>query len=273
MREGSSYQETARNNWEVPSYDVPLWSGRKHDICIVIPVINENGRIKNLLNRMTRQNISDMADIIIVDGGSTDGSLDLLNLKHGNVRGLLVKTAAGKLGAQLRCAYSFALDQGYEGIVTIDGNDKDDPAAIFNFIAALKQGFDFVQGSRFIPGGIAENTPLIRDIAIRYIHAPLLRLFSGFQWTDTTQGFRAYSKKLLADSQVAPFREVFNSYELLSYLSCRAPRLGYRCIELPTSRRYPKGEVPTKISSVRGNLKILTVLIKTCCGAYNPDTN
>lgn len=44
------------------------------------------------------------------------------------------------------------LDQGYEGIVTIDGNDKDDPVAIPQFIEALRQGFDFVQASRFISG-------------------------------------------------------------------------------------------------------------------------
>src|SRR5690606_12255913 len=124
-----------------------------------------------------------------------------------------------KLSAQLRCAYAFALDQGYEGIVTIDGNDKDDPAPIPQFIAALEQGADFVQASRYLPGGVAENTPKLRDFAIRSIHAPLLSLASGFHWTDTTQGFRAYSRKLLLDERIAPFRDVFMTYELLAYLS------------------------------------------------------
>eukprot|EP01036_Dinobryon_divergens_P000413 gene413-515_t len=104
---------------------------------------------------------------------------------------------------------------------------------------------------------MAENTPLLRDFAIRFIHAPMLSLFSGFKWTDTTQGFRAYSRKMLLDPQIAPFREVFQAYELLAYLSYRAPKLGYRCVELPTIRRYPKGEVPTKISSFKGNLSVL----------------
>ncbi|UUZ73811.1 hypothetical protein LP415_12845 [Polaromonas sp. P1(28)-8] len=94
-----------------------------------------------------------IADIIIVDGGSTDGSLEMESLQKNNVRGLLVKTGAGKLSAQLRCVYAFALDQGYEGIISIDGNDKDDPKAIPRFIEALKQGMDFVQASRFISGG------------------------------------------------------------------------------------------------------------------------
>ncbi len=98
----------------------------------------------------------------------------------------------------------------------------------------------------------------------------MLSLFSGFSWTDTTQGFRAYSRKMLLDANIAPFREVFTTYELLAYLSYRAPKLGYRCLELPTIRRYPKGEVPTKISVIRGNLSVLQVLISACFGRYNP---
>lgn len=259
-----------RANWQVPTFETSLWLGRQHPWCVVIPVINEGERIKSLLSRMEAFKIDGIADIIIVDGGSTDGSLGLETLQQKGVRGILVKTGPGKLSAQLRCAYAFALDQGYEGIVTIDGNDKDDPEAIPRFIEALKQGADFVQASRFIPGGVAENTPKSRDFAIRLIHAPMLSLFSGFGWTDTTQGFRAYSRKMLIDPKIAPFRDEFRTYELLAYLSYRAPKLGYRCLELPTIRRYPKGEVPTKISSFRGNLSVVKVLIHACNGSYNP---
>ena len=219
---------------------------------------------------MAALKIPAIADIILVDGGSTDGSLAHDSLLEKGVRGLLVKTGPGKLSAQLRCAYTFAVEQGYKGIVTIDGNDKDDPAAIPQFIDLLQQGIDFVQASRFVPGGVAENTPKMRDLAIRWIHAPLLSIASGFHWTDTTQGFRAYSRRMLLDERVAPFRDVFESYELLAYLSYRAPRLGFKCIEWPTIRRYPEGEVPTKISSFKGNLSILLVLIKACVGKYNP---
>jgi len=256
--------------WQVPSYTTTFWNGRSRPHCVVIPVINEGERILNLLRRMAAVRIADIADVIIVDGGSTDGSLEPQRLQELGVRGLLVKTAPGKLSAQLRCAYAFVLDEGYTGIVTIDGNDKDDPDAIPRFIDAIEQGYDFVQASRFLAGGVAENTPKSRDFAIRFIHAPLLSLASGFHWTDTTQGFRAYSRAMLLDPRVAPFRDEFTTYELLAYLSYRVPKLGYRCVELPTVRRYPKGEVPTKISSVRGNLSVLQVLMKACAGQYNP---
>ena len=262
--------QSIRATWQVSTFDTQFWLGRQHPWCVVIPVINEGLRIKNLLGRMAALKIAQIADIIIVDGGSTDGSLDIDHLQEQGVRALLLKTGPGKLSAQLRCAYAFALDQGYDGIISIDGNDKDDPGAITQFVQALKEGIDFAQASRFISGGVAENTPLLRHLAIRWIHAPTLSVFSGFHWTDTTQGFRAYSRKMLLDRRVAPFRDVFSTYELLAYLSYRVPKLGYRCIELPTERRYPSGEVPTKISSIKGNLSVFQILLKACLGHYNP---
>ncbi len=259
-------------SWQVPTFEQTFWQGKRKSFCVVIPVINEGERIKSLMSKLEQLQTHRTADIMIIDGGSKDGSLDPHALKKQGVIGLITKTGPGKLSAQLRCAYAFALDQGYQGIITIDGNDKDDPSAIPSFIGALEAGVDFVQASRFISGGLAENTPKIRDFAIRFIHAPLLSLFSGFRWTDTTQGFRGYSRRMLLDPRIDPFRDSFATYELLAYLSYRAPRLGYHCIELPTSRKYPKGEVPTKISSLRGNFSVLLVLFRACLGCYNPKT-
>lgn len=255
----------------MPTFETRRWLGRSTQCCVVIPVINEGERIGRLLERMARIGIERFADIIIVDGGSTDGSLAAARLEAAGVRGLLVKTGSGKLSAQLRCAYAFALDQGYAGIVTIDGNDKDDPAPIPAFARALDDGIDFVQASRFIAGGVAEHTPLVRWLAIRLIHAPMLGLCSGFRWTDTTQGFRAYSRRVLLDARVAPFRAVFAEYELLPYLSRRIPRLGYRCVEMPATRHYPEGgSVPTKIAGVAGNWRVFMALIRACVGALDP---
>ncbi len=248
-----------------------MWLGKQHAYCVVIPVINEGERIKSLLKRMQVNQIPVLADIIVVDGGSTDGSLELGALRRAGVRGLVIKRGAGKLSAQLRCAYAFALDQGYEGVVTIDGNDKDDPAAIPRFIEALKSGIDFVQASRFLSGGEAVNTPKLRDFAIRMIHAPCLSLASGFKWTDTTQGFRAYSRALLTSPDIQVFRDVFDTYELLAYLSCRAPKLNFTCCEIASVRRYPEGDVPTKISALKGNSLVLLILFKACLGFYDPE--
>ena len=124
-------------NWLVPDFEVLHWSGKQHKYCVVIPVINEGKRIINLINRIDELQINKISDIIIIDGGSTDNSLVIKDLQFLGVKGLLLKTSEGKLSAQLRCGYAFAIDQGYEGIITIDGNDKDDPEAIPRFIEYL----------------------------------------------------------------------------------------------------------------------------------------
>lgn len=104
----------------------------------MIPVINEGNRILSLLTKMSNLKINDIADIIIVDGGSTDGSLEKRLLSLG-VSGLILKTGRGKLSAQLRCGYAFVLEQGYKNIITIDGNDKDDPSPIPEFLNATEK--------------------------------------------------------------------------------------------------------------------------------------
>jgi dolichol-phosphate mannosyltransferase len=266
-------EEVRRNfpsDWEVPEFRIDFWDGKTSDYCVIVPVINEGDRIRQFVRRLKENKIDAIADIIIVDGGSTDGSLNREYLRSGGVRGMLTKTDDGKLSAQLRVAYSFALCSEYLGVVTIDGNDKDDPAAIPRFLELLGEGYDFVQASRFILGGKKRNTPPSRHLAIRWIHAPLLGMASGFPWTDTTQGFRGYSRKLLLSQRLSIFRSVFSSYELLAYLSYASPITGFNCIESPSSRYYPKGEVPSKISSVNGNLTVLLTLVKACLGAYGP---
>lgn len=259
------------SDWEVPEFRIDFWDGMTSDYCVIVPVINEGERIREFVKRLEENKINSIADIIIVDGGSTDGSLDYRFLRSHGVRGLLTKTDVGRLGAQLRIAYAYALTLGYIGVITIDGNNKDDSSPIVNFILGLSQGFDFIQASRFIPGGLAQNTPLLRYCGIRLVHAPLLSIASGFSWSDTTQGFRAYSSRLLGSPAINIFRSIFNEYELLFYLSAISPRAGFRCTEMPTSRKYPKGIVPTKISSFRGNMKILLVLIKACLRVYDPE--
>jgi hypothetical protein len=152
----------------------------------------------------------------------------------------------------------------------MDGNGKDDPKDVIKFIEKLEEGYDYIQGSRFIKGGKALNTPILRLIGNRFIHAPLLSLFSGVKLTDTTNGFRAYSEKFLRDPRVNPFREVFLNYELLFYLSYRAGELGYKVIEVPVTRKYPKkGKTPTKINWM-GNIDILISLIKVIFGFFDP---
>ena len=257
----------------VPDYRIDELRPRANRWAVCIFVINEGERVRNQLRQMAEQCQSRpdiYPDILVADGGSTDGSLDLDFLRTVAVRTLLTRLSPGALSAQMRMAFDYVLQQGYEGVVVLDGNGKDGTEAIPNFVQALEQGYDHVQGSRYLPGGYHENTPFLRHWAVNLLHAPLISLAARFRYTDTTNGFRAYSARLLRDPRLHIFRPVFCAYELHYYLAIESPRLGFKGIELPVRRSYPKNEVPSKIRGWKGNLKVLRTLLYCCLHKYTP---
>ncbi len=256
------------HGWAVPDFTLTEWGERRAPYALCVFVLNEGERIRAQLERM--QPLAKHVDIVLADGGSSDGAVAPDILKGYGVRALLTKRGPGRLSAQMRMALAYALERGYEGIVVMDGNNKDDPSAVPAFLQLLTAGYDHVQGSRYVPGGRAIHTPWSRHLAVRYLHAPLLSLAAGFRYTDTTNGFRAYSRRLLLDERVAPFREVFSGYELHYYLAIQAARLGFHVCETPATRAYPRGQTPTKIRGLRGNLSILRTLWKACRHQYDP---
>jgi dolichol-phosphate mannosyltransferase len=255
-------------NWAVPEYTVTEWGERRSSYALCVFVLNEGERIRAQLERM--QPLTKHVDLLIADGGSTDGAVAPDVLTRYGVRALLTKRGPGRLSAQMRMALAYAMECGYEGVVVMDGNNKDDPSAVPVFLQLLRTGYDHVQGSRYVPGGVALHTPWSRHFAVKLLHAPLISLVAGFRYTDTTNGFRAYSRRLLLDERVAPFRAVFTGYELHYYLAIRAARLGFHVCETPVTRAYPQGSTPTKIRGIRGNLLILRTLWKACRGHYDP---
>jgi dolichol-phosphate mannosyltransferase len=255
--------------WAVPEFDATVFAPRVSQYALVIPVINEGERIRRQLRAITELGLQ--LDTIIADGGSKDGSLDLDFLRSVGVAALLVKRGPGRLSAQLRVGYAWVLARGYRGVITIDGNGKDGVDALPRFVAALDAGYDIIQGSRYQPGGEAINTPADRWLAGKFVHAPLINHAARFRYTDTTNGFRAYSERALRDPRVAPFRDVFLKYNLLFYLLVRIPQLGYRACELPVSRRYPVNAMtPTKIAGTWGRLDMLVELFSAVSGRLRP---
>ena len=192
----------------VPDFHSKEYQNKRFKYAVCIPIINEGERIHLELTRARDIGIDKIVDIIICDGGSSDGSLESTKLKKLGVNTLLTKTDIGKQGAQLRMGFWWALKRGYNGIITIDGNNKDSIESIPLFIAKLEDGYDFIQGSRFIKGGKAIHTPFIRHLAVKLIHAPIISITAGKRFTDTTNAFRGYSRRYLEHTEVQPFRDI-----------------------------------------------------------------
>lgn len=259
--------EPRGDDLHVPAYQVVWQRPRNRRWAICVFVINEGDKIRKQLRAMKAY--AGLVDIVVADGGSTDGSLDEAVMQEADAKALLVKTGPGKLSAQMRMAMDYCMAEGYDGIVVIDGNGKDGLDAIPSFVSALEEGWDHVQGSRFIPGGHHENTPLSRFLAVRLLHAPLISLAAGFHYTDTTNGFRAYSRRLLMDTRIAVFRSCFDRYQLHYHLAIEAVHRGFRVKELPVSRVYPaSGKTPTKIKGIAGLWAVMRQLFAVCLGKY-----
>ncbi len=254
----------------VPKFECIEYFPKYKNYVVLIPIINEGERIHNELQRAKLNNISSYADIVICDGGSNDGSTNEEILRSLQVNTLLIKQDTGKQSAQLRMGIWWALQRGYRGLITIDGNNKDSIENIPDFIGKLEEGYDFIQGSRFVKGGKAINTPFIRLISVKIIHAPIISITAGQCFTDTTNAFRAFSDKYLKDERVQPLRDLFQTYELLAYLSVRATQIGMKACEIPVTRAYPPGKTLTKISFFKGNADLMKILFKNIFGAYNP---
>ena len=120
------------------------------------------------------------------------------------------------------------------------------------FIYKLAEGYDFVQGSRFINGR--------KRIAI---HTSIISMMAHYKFTDATNTFRAYSSQFLCDKRVQPFREIFATDELLTYLPVKAAQIGLRVCEIPVDRVNVDEKEKCRWA----------ILLKNMIGIYNPDFN
>lgn len=98
----------------VPRYDCEEFAAKTSEYCLLIPIINEGERIVRELTRAQNAGVDKLVDVVICDGGSTDGCTEQTRLKSLGVNTLLTKRDAGKQGAQLRMGIAWALARGYQ---------------------------------------------------------------------------------------------------------------------------------------------------------------
>jgi dolichol-phosphate mannosyltransferase len=244
---------------------------KEHDSLLIIPIINEGSRIINQLKAIEKISNRNF-DILLVDGNSKDGSIENIIAGYSKlVNTLIIVTNSRGLSHQLRVAFRYGLDHRYKYFVTMDGNNKDDAQGVQSILNKLMQGFDFVQGSRFIRTNSSFNTPLHRIFAIKFIHAPIVSFASGNKYTDTTNGFRGFSSNLLDSKEIGIFRDIFCQYELIPYIPIKVGKLKLKSCEVPVIRRYPtKTKTPTKINGINAHLRILKSLFLSAIGFYDP---
>jgi dolichol-phosphate mannosyltransferase len=231
--------------------------------CLVCPVAyNENVKLKSVIQRFLKSPVYGTTDYLIVDDASDDGTSEMIasfasqgvkTIKHPHRQGV---------GSAIRTAIKYAQEQGYEILVIMAGNDKDNPDEIPVLLSPIvDQEFDLVQGSRYIGGNrIGGDMPFYRKWATR-LHPFLLSLFVGRKVTDSTNGFRAMRLALFKDPQIDIDQAWLNTYELEPYMLFKTIRLGYRFCEAPVTKIYPAKSLGyTKMKPIVGWWSILKPL-------------
>lgn len=207
-----------------------LYSG--HRILAMFPFFNEEDKISQLAPRLQRG----LVDCFIgIDDGSTDRGPEILREYDITV----LRQERQGVGACIKRAIRFAIDEGYDILVVMAGNNKDNPAEIPRLLEPIVEDrWDYVQGSRFLPGGSSPHLPFFRLFSIKLLSL-IFRLYSGHKVTDLTNGFRAYRLALFDNPEINPWQDWLNGYELEYYIHWKAYTSGYRVGEIPVTKTYP----------------------------------
>jgi len=236
---------------------------------VIIPVYNDTGNIVKVLAKF-RDKIVD--GICIVADCPTEDDLDEIGKAAANI-GTPVQVIRNRerkgVGYAIREGIEYALSNGYDVVVVMAGNNKDDPREIPRLLAPiLKEDYDYVQGSRFLLGGKRVANPFLRGVFSR-LFPFIWTLLTKVRCTDVTNGFRAYKLKIFSDKRINIWQSWLDGYALEYYLLYKVLTLGYRTREVPVSKVYPyrhKGGY-SKISPLRDWWQIVGPLICLKLGA------
>ncbi|KAA5540084.1 glycosyltransferase family 2 protein [Roseiconus nitratireducens] len=191
-----------------------------------LPVYNEVDFVDGILDQVVQY-----ADhVLVVDDGSTDGTSERL-AKRSDVSVIRHEQNRG-YGAALKTAFEYTLDQGYDGVVTLDCDGQHQPKRIPAFIDSA-QSADIVSGSRYLHHFDGDDAPPEERMFInRRITADLNRRL-GLKLTDSFCGFKAYRSEALRQFEITD-----TGYAMPLQLWVQAAEAGLRIVEMAVPLIY-----------------------------------
>src|SRR3989454_3149653 len=189
-------------------------------LSLVIPVLNEAANLERILPVLAQalSALGPTHEIIVVDGGSTDGTQEIVR-KH---PARLVSQKLPGFGGAYRAGFEQARG---EYVLTLDADGPHDPKFLKDLWAARGDG-DVVIASRYVPGGAAEM-PATRRVLSRILNVTFGRGLS-LPVHDLSSGYRLYRGAILRELELTA-----TDFDVLEEILIRALAAGYRVHEVP----------------------------------------
>jgi glycosyltransferase involved in cell wall biosynthesis len=198
-------------------------------VCLVVPILNEITGLKAIMPKVNPEWVD---RILIVDGGSTDGSIEYAKEQGWDV---CIQKGRGVRNAYLSCYPLFREDI----IITFSPDGNSIPETIPVLIDKMKEGYDMVIASRYMDDAESEDDTKITRIG-NWFFSFIISLF-GFKYTDAMVMFRAYKKELPEKLKLNQVRSPLHERILGRYVSWepqmseRAAKAKLKIAEIPSS--------------------------------------
>jgi len=155
----------------------------------VVPAWNEAGAIGRVVDGIRA--FDPELDVVVVDDASTDETVEVAREHGATVLRLPFNVG---IGGAVQTGFRYALANGYDLAVRLDGDGQHDPAELPKLLGPIVSGeADLVIGSRFVDASGSYRPPFARRMGIR-VFARLVSLLGGQRVTDTTSGFIALDR-------------------------------------------------------------------------------
>jgi dolichol-phosphate mannosyltransferase len=215
-------------------------------VAVVIPALNEAGKIGRVLDKFPRD---PRFEAIVVDDGSDDGT-GAEARAHGAA--LVIRhEQRGGVGSAIRDGWKAGIERQRPYLALLSGDDQHEPAELVTaFDALLSSGADYVQGSRWMPGGRVLGPAGGRGLGTR-LYSIVFSVLAGRHVTDATNGFRVFRASILQHPSANLDQAWLDSYDLEPYVLFKAIRAGYRVVERPCTVVYHEREGYTKMRGLK----------------------
>jgi glycosyltransferase involved in cell wall biosynthesis len=215
-------------------------------VSLIIPTLNEAENLRHVLPTLP----SVVDELVIVDGGSTDGTVEVVRELRPDAT-VVHDPRPGK-GIALQSGFDAARG---EILVMMDADGSMDPNDIATFVAALHAGADVAKGSRFMQGGGSSDLTPLRTVG-NFMLTQAVRLTFGGRYSDLCYGYMAFWRHVLP-----AFDPGVPGFEVETFLNVRALAAGLRIVEVASFER-PRIHGDSHLRTFRDGSRVLRTIAR-----------